>query len=423
MRIENFQRTRSSDAVRISADVVWEDSLREPFPLFYETDAQFANDVSDDANAFLLSAAISASRDGERRILLEQSVSPRLVEGVTIALSILRRWYGGRRTLPRIESRAGFREATRTVDRAALCLTGGVDSMHMLWWNRAHYATTHPRAFREAIYVVHLSFPDGEALPRARDVARRQLRALSGICEDTGLELRAVRTNVRLIEPTLRFTQAEGLGSLLAAAAHVQSGGLSSLSIASSSYEASDLRPWGTHPHLDPNFSSEGVAILHEDGGLPRSEKVRRIARWDPALKHLFVCFEGPLPDSRANCGRCEKCLRTMIALLAVSSLEQTKAFGDSAVTPEAIRQVDLSYDPNEFSFLWKPLERSMEEIGRRDLAAAIRRRLAESRRYLRWRAERDWKGVLRRLDRRLLRGTVTKVSRRIRGIDGGTEA
>ena len=376
MRVENFRRTTSEGAVRVSANVVWEDASREPFPLFYETDEEFARDLPEDANAFLLSVAISASRDGERRILLERPVSARLAEGVTIALSMLRQWYGGTRTLPRVESEAGFRDAQRSAGRAALCLTGGVDSMHSLWWNRSNYSMTHPRAFRTALYVVHLSFPAGDALPRARDVARRQLKALAGICEETSLELRTVRTNVRLIEPTLRFTQAEGLGSLLAAAAHVQAGEISSFSIASSSYEASDLRPWGSHPHLDPNFSSDEVEIRHEDGGLPRSEKVRRIAGWQPAMRHLFVCFEGPLEDGRVNCGRCEKCLRTMTALLAVGGLDGIETFGNSGVTPEAIRRMPLSYDPNEFPHLWEPLAGSMEKIGRFDLARSIRTRL-----------------------------------------------
>ncbi len=416
MRIENFRRSSSATAVRITADIVWEDARRDPFPLFYEGDARFAADFPEDANAFLASIAFSASRDGEERILVEQPISPRLAQGVTDAVSMIRRWYGGSRTIPQIESRTAFRAPSRGVERAALCLTGGIDSLYSLWSNRNELASSDSRSFRRAIYIIHLSFPPGDAFPRARDVARRQLRALAGICAATGLELSIVRTNVRLIEPTLRYTQAEGLSSLLAAAAPVQSRGVSSLSIASSSYEASDLRPWGSHPHMDPLFSTESVEIIHRDAGLPRTEKVRRISEWRPMLDNLVVCFEGPLSDSRLNCGRCEKCLRTMIALLSAGALGRTGAFGDAEATPEAIRGVELSYDPNEFPYLWEPLGTSMEEIGRRDLALAIQSRLAEARRYFRWRDERDWKGVLRRIDRRFLGGRVTSAIRRRRG-------
>jgi hypothetical protein len=408
---------RSAETVRVTADVVWEDARRAPFSLFYEGNARFAADFSDDANAFLCSVALSASRDGETRILLERPVSPRLADGVTAALSMVRRWYGGPRSLPRIESAAGFKAPERAGENAALCLTGGVDSLHTLWSNRNDFSASEPAAFRRAMYIVHLSFPPGEAFPRARDVARRQLLALQRICEETGLELSAVRTNVRLIEPSMEFTQAEGLSSLLSAAAHFQSGGVSSISIASSSYDESDFRPWGTHPDLDALFSSEIVEVIHRDAGMTRTDKVRRIAAWKPALENLSVCFEGPVGDSRLNCGRCEKCLRTMVALLAIGALERTGAFGGERVTPESIRRLELSYEPNEFPFLWEPLRRSMEEIGRRDLAEAIRRRLADARRYYRWRDEEDWKGRLRRFDRRILGGRITSASRRVRGL------
>ncbi len=417
MRVENFALTRTGEAVRLTADIIWEEAPRKPFQLYYEIDARFAADLPDDGDAFLCSIAISASRDGERRVLVDRPVSRRLAEGVTRAVAILKTWYPGPRTLPRLESPAGFLTRSSGAGCASLCLTGGVDSMHALRQNRRNHSASDPRSFRRALYVLHLSFPAGDALARARDLAKRQLATLSAICEETDLDLCAVRTNVRLIEPSLSYSQAEGLGSLLSASAHIQARGLSSLSIASSSYEAEDLRPWGTHPLLDPNFSSNSLAVIHEDAGVPRTDKVRNIARWKPASRHLLVCFEGPLADGRANCGQCEKCLRTMTALLAVEGAEENEAFAGARVTAEAIRQMPLSYDPNEFPYLWEPLARSMDGTGRGDLASAIRRRVAEARRYLKWRAEKDWKGVLRRLDRRLLGGRLTAATRKLRGI------
>ncbi|MGH9443330.1 MAG: hypothetical protein ACRD16_13775 [Thermoanaerobaculia bacterium] len=413
---------RSVVAVRLTADIVWEDAPRRPFSLFYETDGAFAGDLDQSADAFLCSVAISASRDRERRILLDRPVCPRLARGVANALSILKRWYPGSRTLPRLESRGDFRRDHGPGQRAALCLTGGVDSLHTLWRNRREHSPRDPRFFRRAVYVVHLSFPPGDALPRARDVAQRQLEALKTISREMELDLCAIRTNVRAIEPELSFSQAEGLASLLSAAGHFGSRGIGTLSIASSSYDSFNQRPWGTHPLLDSNFSSAGLQVIHEDAGMPRTEKVRNIARWELARRNLFVCFEGPLADGRANCGRCEKCLRTMTAWLAVGGGDAPEAFGGSSVTPEAILQMPLSYDPNEFPYLWSPLAASMEETGRRELALAIRRRLAEARRYLRWRDERDWKGAARKLDRRLLGGWVTSTSRRIRGLSGPPE-
>ena len=102
MRLENFQRTRVDGSIRLTADVVWEETPREPFALFYETDERFGDDIPDDANAFLSALAIPASRSLERRILLERAVCPRLAEGVAAALALLKDWYPEPRTLPRI---------------------------------------------------------------------------------------------------------------------------------------------------------------------------------------------------------------------------------------------------------------------------------------------------------------------------------
>ena len=50
---------------------------------------------------------------------------------------------------------------------------------------------------------------------------------------------------------------------------------------------------------------------IHDGAEARRCDKLRRLAESAPALKGLRVCWQ----DAGFNCGRCEKCLRTMIAL------------------------------------------------------------------------------------------------------------
>ena len=68
-----------------------------------------------------------------------------------------------------------------------------------------------------------------------------------------------------------------------------------------------------------------GVAALDA-----RLEKVRDLANWPTALEALRVC-PARLEDG-GNCGKCEKCLRTRLELLA-AGVEQTSALGPS-LTP-----------------------------------------------------------------------------------------
>lgn len=71
-----------------------------------------------------------------------------------------------------------------------------------------------------------------------------------------------------------------------------------------------DPHPFGSHPLLDPLWSS-GDTQLVCDGPVGRGEKLRVIVRHPETLTRLRVCWH----DAGFNCGRCEKCVRTMAGL------------------------------------------------------------------------------------------------------------
>ena len=78
-----------------------------------------------------------------------------------------------------------------------------------------------------------------------------------------------------------------------------------------SAYSYGQLFPLGQHPLTDPLYSNEAVATVHEGAEARRLDKVVRVAQDPAALANLRVCFT----DMNENCGRCAKCLRTMIPL------------------------------------------------------------------------------------------------------------
>ncbi len=77
------------------------------------------------------------------------------------------------------------------------------------------------------------------------------------------------------------------------------------------SYSYSQLIPWGSHPLTDPLYSNEGVQIVHDGAEVGRVDKIKRIAESERIMNNLWVC----LKYMDRNCGRCSKCLRTMIPL------------------------------------------------------------------------------------------------------------
>jgi hypothetical protein len=121
-------------------------------------------------------------------------------------------------------------------------------------------------------------------------------------------------------------------GAALAAVAHALAPNHGKVYIASSQSYA-NLHPWGSHPLLDPLWSSEAVQIVH-DGGETRMNKLRVLVQYPEVLARLRVCWENP---GSYNCGLCGKCVRTMLGLYALG-VEHCAAFPDT-LTPRLVRQ------------------------------------------------------------------------------------
>jgi len=90
---------------------------------------------------------------------------------------------------------------------------------------------------------------------------------------------------------------------------------------------------------LDPLWSSDAVEIVH-DGPNTRIEKLRLLVQYPEIMARLRVCWEN---IGKYNCGLCEKCIRTMLALRALG-IDRCAVFPDT-LTPELVRQHELNRD------------------------------------------------------------------------------
>jgi len=78
-----------------------------------------------------------------------------------------------------------------------------------------------------------------------------------------------------------------------------------------------DLHPTGSHPLLDPLYSSERLRIEHVDA-VSRVTKLEYLVGSELAMSSLRVCFQHG--GDGLNCGRCPKCVRTMVGLRAIGA-------------------------------------------------------------------------------------------------------
>jgi hypothetical protein len=74
--------------------------------------------------------------------------------------------------------------------------------------------------------------------------------------------------------------------------------------------------PWGSNPVTDHLLSGSALRIVHDGAGYSRTQKVEELAKFPTAAKSLKACWEGK--ETFKNCGRCEKCIRTLLNFKAV---------------------------------------------------------------------------------------------------------
>ncbi|CAG0954742.1 hypothetical protein ANRL3_00482 [Anaerolineae bacterium] len=413
MRIENLRTEIRGRKVRRVATVIWEDSPRPTRDVYFATDEAYAADLAPGQHAFLTACLIPAMRHGERRIKLDEPIAPELRNGLHINMVYLRSWYGTPRNLVQIEASTERRQPIpRTATNAASFLSGGIDSLATLRANRLNYPADHPYSIADCLIVHGFDIGGREAVGDEADFFDRTLATLTPIAQDARVHLIPVATNIRHLDDDVTFWMYEFHGAALAAVAHALCRRISRVCIAGTMH-VPFLEPWGSHPALDSNYSSVDLQVEHDGLAMSRLEKVQLIADWDVALRDLRVCTMNPARG--LNCGRCEKCLRTMLELLACGKLARTSAFPAQDVTADQILNIHIDV---EFPAPWyQELVAPLTDRGRADLAHAIQEKLNEFEHHKVWQQEKDWKGLIKRFDRRFLRGVLYQSYRATRQV------
>ena len=149
-----------------------------------------------------------------------------------------------------------------------------------------------------------------------------------------GKSLVTARTNVQSLVDgfvlTRRFGSEFSHGTWWGAAQHGLTLGSLAIPVArlrgrpavylAASHTAESAMPWGSCPDVDNAIRWAGGRVYHDQYDLPRQDKIRKHSRHscDPEVISSSSC--GSQPDRTflgLNCGRCEKCMRTIVGLLA----------------------------------------------------------------------------------------------------------
>jgi hypothetical protein len=325
-------------------------------------------------------AALMAAMAADEPLEIDPAsrVSSRLLLGATHAQEVLNSWNPA---LKKVPIRAEAAPVSQRAEGAAAFFSGGVDSLYTV--------------LKHGSDIPHLILVHGlEITIDNESLFDQVLGATRRFAADTNREVVPIHTNLRSLADTHRLNNYLFHGAILAGAALVVGFGRTYIP-AGRTY--ADLRPGGTHPLLDPLWSTEVVEVVEDGLERRRSEKIAALAKSEAALRVLRVCLEN---SSLYNCGRCEKCLRTMITLRLLGA--RAPSF-PSPLSARAIAGIELNDE--SIAFLLDNLDLA-EVVGEIEIARALR---AALRRYRLLQLARDADdlllgGLLRRA-RRLVRG------------------
>jgi hypothetical protein len=374
MKISHIQLDREAGFTVARAKVAFEDMDRPDKTVFIKTLKTHSQGFGASPDAFLAGCLLPALHLGEKRIFVDSPVCPFLKEGLMTAMHILAHWTRGK-YLP-IPIDAPNQEYRAPIDpgRTGMVMSGGMDSLAALRLNRLRYPESHPAYIRDSFFLHGFDIGGVKERGAKLHVFDRAMTAISKITQDAGTTLVPVYTNIRHLCDERSLWLDSFFGAVLAAMAHSFADRVNLMFIASS-YDIPNLHPCGSHPLLDPEYSSYVMRIRHRDYELPRLEKIQIVSEWDTAFQNFRVCLAN-VPDL-LNCGKCEKCVRTMTELTALGLLHKTRAFAADEVTPADIAQFDITIRVRPP--FYRPLIPLLRNQRRDDLADTIELLLGRS--------------------------------------------
>jgi len=371
MKISKFALIQDEAGVKATALVTFEDCNQPDKEVFIKTTRAYEKYFDVNPHSFLVGCLLPAIHFKEKRIVMDSKICPFLKEGLETAMQILNVWTKGKYAPLKIEAPVMSEIRKSKILGAGMFMSGGMDSLAALRLNRLHYPCSHPGYVKDGFFL-H-GFDIGGVVERGMKypVFDRAMESMVNITNDADLSLIPVYTNIRHLCDERDLWLNSFFGSVLAAIAHSFTRRMDLVFIASS-YDIPNLHPCGSHPLLDPEYSSLDLRIRHRDYQLPRIEKIKIVSQWDVAFQNFRVCLAN-VPD-RLNCGHCEKCVRTMTELTALGLLDKTRAFVEDEITAEHISQFDITIRVRPP--FYRPLIPLLRQQGRDDLVSAIERQL-----------------------------------------------
>lgn len=361
-QVEIIDSPLNPGRVRLVGRLEYRDRTRATEQLWFEVPAALAGELSRTGNPWLACLLPYAVTLGEP-LELESPVDPQLYEGALAMMQVWGAWYPGERDGVELHCDLLSVGSPDPAGRVGAFFSGGVDSFHTLLRHEPMGGAIIPIHIDDIITVWGLDVPLGN--PAAFSAVAEDVASVAAALGKTSVTM---ATNLRESGWQATNWGQMGQGPALAALALALEGRYRRV-LLPSSLSYSSVRVWGTHPLVDPLLSTSRTEV-HDDGALDnRRAKIAVIADSDLAMQHLRVCW---IAQSDSNCGKCEKCLRTLTAFELLGKRDRCVTFPPDAWSLEALAGLRYRNDLDRRYML--RLAEHAEVQGRDDIVKAIDR-------------------------------------------------
>lgn len=354
MKISNLQLKIQGESILLSADC-----LIRPFgadKMYFKLEKKYMDFIAFDMSPFAAALLIPSMKLGSP-LIIDGEISEQMYKGLHEIMETMLSWNLGLKPINIQVSR--LKKDSYKPNKHAMFFSGGVDSFYTYLKNKLTGKK------KVSYFILANGFDVG--LNNTK-LWRSTVSTVQSVAENEGVEIIKIESNARVLtEPIISW--GFNHGGCLAALGLVLRKKIKSAFVASTFYR-DNIFLWGTHPDIDHLWGTETFSLYHHGTEATRLEKVRFISRYPIVLKNLRVCYLNK--ENKFNCGKCDKCLRTMIEMYIAGTLERSRTF-PKTIDIEAVKHLHIegkqsaSYQIESLSALQKmqlnyPLQDALEE-------------------------------------------------------------
>lgn len=205
-------------------------------------------------------------------------------------------------------------------NKAIMTFSGGLDASFTLFRHKTGRAGRNTKNIEKAI----LLFGAGDTPLDRPDEFKLHAENARALCDDMGVEFLTVETNFCKFDNDWEM---EHFNVIVAALYFFENYPykMTASTITVSSVSYGTRMPWSSNPITDLMLSSNSACVVSDDVAYDRTMKANVVKDWELATEKMRVCWEGN--DKSKNCGKCEKCIRTMLNFIACGVSQPLKMF------------------------------------------------------------------------------------------------